>query len=108
MRMTMMHNIDSAIFGRPFVKRFALCYRTVVCLYVYPVCLSVTLVYCGQTVTWIKMKLGVEVGLGPGLATLLQIGTKHPLPQRGTAPNYRSKSVVAKRLDGSRCHLVWR
>jgi len=30
------------------------------------VCLSVTLVYCGQTVGWIKMKLGVQVGLGPG------------------------------------------
>jgi len=27
--------------------------------------LSVTLVYCGQTVGWIKMKLGTEVGLGP-------------------------------------------
>jgi len=25
----------------------------------------VTLVYCGQTVGWIKMKLGTEVGLGP-------------------------------------------
>ena len=36
------------IFGRPFVKRFALCCRTVVC----PDCLSVlsvTSVYCGQT-----------------------------------------------------------
>jgi len=32
--------------GRPFVKCFALPYRTVVCLFV----LSVTLVYCGQTV----------------------------------------------------------
>ena len=49
-------------FGRPFVKRFALCYWTVVCL---SVCLSVTLVYCGQTVGWIKMPLGMEVGLGP-------------------------------------------
>jgi len=29
-------------------------------------CLSVTLVYCGQTVGWIKMPLGTEVGLGPG------------------------------------------
>jgi len=29
-------------------------------------CLSVTLVYCGQTVGWIKMKLGMEVGIGPG------------------------------------------
>ena len=34
-----------------------------------PVCLSilsVTLVYCGQTVGRIKMKLGMQVGLGPG------------------------------------------
>jgi len=27
---------------------------------------SVTLVYCGQTVGWIKMKLGTQVGLRPG------------------------------------------
>jgi len=31
-----------------------------------PVCLSVMLVYCGQTVGWMKMPLGTEVGLGPG------------------------------------------
>jgi len=29
-------------------------------------CLSVTLVYCGQTVGRIKLKLGMQVGLGPG------------------------------------------
>jgi len=29
------------------------------------VCL-ITLVYCGQTVGWIKMPLGTEVGFGPG------------------------------------------
>jgi len=29
-------------------------------------CLSVTLVYCGQTVRRIKMKLGMRVGLSPG------------------------------------------
>ena len=52
------------IFGRPFVKRFALFYQTVV-LSVRPVCLSVTLVYCRQTVERMKMKLGTEVGLGP-------------------------------------------
>ena len=59
---------QSLVFGRPFVKRFALCYRSVVCLSVLSVlsvCLSVT-VYSGQTVGWIKMKLGTEVGLGPG------------------------------------------
>jgi len=27
-------------------------------------CLSATLVYCGQTVGWIKMPLSTEVGLG--------------------------------------------
>ena len=50
-------------FGRTFVKRFALCYQTVACL---SLCLSVTLVYCGQTVGWIKMKIGMQVALGPG------------------------------------------
>jgi len=60
--------IRLSIFGRPFVKQFALCYQTVnVCpaCPVCPVCLSVVLVYCGQTVGWIKMKLGMQVGLGP-------------------------------------------
>ena len=55
-------NFDHCVFVRPFVKRFDLCYRTVIC----PIVLSVTLVYCGQTVRWIKLPLGTEVGLGPG------------------------------------------
>jgi len=57
-------NIAVCIIGRPFGKRFALRYQTR-CLSC-PVCLSVTLVYCGQTVGWIKMKRGMRVGLGPG------------------------------------------
>ena len=68
--------------GRPFVKRFTLRYRTVV-LSVCPV-LSVTFVHCGQTAGRIKMKLGTQVGLGPGHIVL--DGTQVPLPQRGTAP----------------------
>ena len=36
------------------------------CPSVLAVCLSVTVVYCGQTVGSIKMPLGTEVGLGPG------------------------------------------
>ena len=52
---------EPVLIARPFVKRFILCHRTVVCLV-----LSVALVYCGQTVGWIKMPLGMEVGLGPG------------------------------------------
>ena len=56
-----------ALFGRSFV-RFTLYYRTVVC----PVlCLSVTLVYCDQTVERIKMKLGTQVGLSPGYTVLV-------------------------------------
>ena len=90
------------VFGRPFVKRFALCYHTVVC----PVCLSVTLVYCGQTVGWIKMKRGTQVGLAPG-HTLLDRDPAS-LPQGGTASNFRSIPVVAKWLDELRCHLAWR
>jgi len=30
-----------------------------------------------------------------------------PPKKRGTVPNFWSTSVVAKWLDGSRCHLVW-
>ena len=58
-----------------------ICYRSVVCLS----CLSVCL-YCGQTVGRIKMKLGMQVGLGPGHIVL--DGDPAPLPQRGTAPQF--------------------
>jgi len=137
------------IFQRPFVKRFALCYRTVVC----PVGLSVMLVYCGQTVRWIKMKLGMQVGLVPGQIVLdrdpappppkghshsqfsahiccgqmagwikmplgMEVGLSPghtvlegdpaPPPQKRehSPPQFRPMSAVAKRLDGSQCHLV--
>jgi len=33
-------------------------------------------------------------------------GDQAPLPKSGTAPDFRLMSVVAKRLDGLRCHLV--
>ena len=67
---------DMTILGRPFIKRLALCYPTVVlsCLSV----LSVTLVYCGQTVGLIKVKLGVQVGLSSGHIVL--DGDPPPLP----------------------------
>ena len=70
------------LFGRPFVKRFALCYRSVVCLSVCLSCLSVRLVYCGQTVGWISMPLGIEVGLGPGDIVL----DEDPAPPNGHTP----------------------
>jgi len=116
--------------------------------------LSVTLVHCGQTVACIKMKLGVQVSLGPGHIVL--DGDAAPPPPKGhsppifgpyllwpngcmdqdatwyggrpwtrrlfvgwgpssprekgtpTPPNLWPLSVVTKRLNGSRCHLVQR
>ena len=67
-------------------------------------CLSVTLVYCGQTVEWIKMKLGMRVGLRPGHTVL----DGDPAPPNRKSPQFSAISVVAKWLDGSRCHLVRR
>ena len=59
--------------------------------------LSVTLVYCGQTVGWIRMKLGMQVSLGPDHIVL----DGDPAPsKKGIDPNFRPMSIVAKRLDG--------
>jgi len=68
-------------------------------LSVLPVCLSVTLVYCGQTVGWIKMPLGMEVGIDPS-DTVLD-GDPAP-PQKGTQqlPTFRAlrpMTIVVKR-----------
>ena len=51
------------------------------CLSVCPNCLSVTLVYCGKTVGWIKVKLGMQVGLGPG--HIVSDGDPAPPPKKG-------------------------
>jgi len=67
-------------------------------------------VYCTQTSGWIKMKLGMEVGIGPGHIVL--DGHPSPRPPKWHSPfgdgELRPMSVVAKWLDGSRCHLVGR
>ena len=59
--------------------RAMLSYRCLSC----PV-LSVTLVYCGQKVEWIKMKLGMQVGLGPGHTVLN--GDPTPPSLKGHSP----------------------
>jgi len=60
---------------------------------------------CGQTAGLIKMPLGTEVGLGQG--DIVLEGTQLP-PKGAQPPHFRRMSVVVKRLDGSRCHLVRR
>ena len=68
-----------------------------------------TYVHCGQTAAWIKMPLGTQVGLG--LRDIV-LGPKwepsSTSPKGAQPPNFRPMPVVAKRLDGLRCHFVWR
>jgi len=52
------------------------------------------------------MPLGTAVNLSLGHIAL--DGDPALPPKRGTAPNFRPMSVVDKRQDGSRCHLVRR
>ena len=55
--------------------------------------------YCVQTAGWMKLVLGMEVGLSPG--DIVLDGDPALYPKRGGAPpNFRPTSIVAKRLDG--------
>ena len=65
-------------------------------------------VCCGKTAGWIKMPLGTEVDLGPG--DIVLHGDPSPPQKGGTAapPPLFGPCIVAKRLDGLRCHLVRR
>ena len=59
-------------------------------------CLAVTLMYCGQTVGWIKMKLGIVVGLGP--CDIVLGGNPAP-PGKGAQqpPHFSGHDCAAKR-----------
>ena len=64
-------------------------------------------IYCSQTAGWIKMELCMEVYLCPG--DIVVDGDPAPPPKkRGTAPDFRPISIVAKRLYVSGYHLVLR
>jgi len=52
------------------------------------------------------MALDMDMGLNPSHTVL--DGDPAPLPKRGRTPNFRPISIVATRLDASRCHLVQR
>jgi len=52
------------------------------------------------------MPLGAEFGLG--LRDIVLDGDPAPPTLEGLNPQFSSLSVVAKWLDGLRCHLVWR
>jgi len=65
-------------------------------------------VYCGQTAGWIEIALGMEVGLSPGDFVLDGDPASRPKKGAEPLPNFRPISIVAKWLDASRCHLVWK
>jgi len=79
---------------------------------VCPIYLSVTLLYCGQTVGRIKMPLGTEVGLGPG--DIVLDGDPAPATERGTAPPLVGPCLLwpngrpSQRLLSSCARLVYR
>jgi len=79
---------DHVLNGSPYaIRPLSVCLSCPVCLS----CLAVTLVYCRQTVGWIKMKLGMQVGLGPGHMVL--DGDPSPPPQKGHSPQFLYASI---------------
>jgi len=66
-----------------------------------PVCLSVLsvmLVYCGQAVGWIKVKLGMQVGLSPGHIVL--DGDPAPPPPKGLSPSQFLVHICCGQMAG--------
>ena len=96
---------NNQFFGRPFIKRFDLCYRTVLMQSVCPACnvgVLWTNGWMDQDKTWHGGRPRPWphcVRWGPALPK--KGGTQPP-------PNFRPMSDVAKWLDGSRCHTVAR
>ena len=51
-------------------------------------------VYCAQTAGWIKMPLGMEVGLNP--SDIMLDGDPAPLPQKGHSPQFLAHVYCAQ------------
>jgi len=89
-----------SVFGRLLqVVRSVLWDHCCVC----PVCLSVTLVYCGHMVRWIRIPLGTEVGLSPRDIVLdgkpnSPHGKGHSSPPLFSPCLFRPMFIVAKWL----------
>jgi len=87
--------------GQPFVKRFALCYRTIV----LSVCLSCPV--CDVRALWPNGWTDQDEPWRAGRPRTwphcVRWGPSYPSPKWAQPPNFRPISVVAKWLHGSRC-----
>ena len=92
---------------------YYLCYRTVL-LSVLSARLSVTLVYCGQTVGWIKMPLGswygpMYVGLGPcGNALDGDPAGSSPMERGTAAPHFSAHFALARSTISATTELLYK
>jgi len=109
--------IGRTVLGRPFVKRFALCYGTVVCpvlsclsvcLSVGPVC-DVRALHCGPN-CWRDQDETWRAGSPRPWPHCVRWRPISPSPKGAGVepPNFRPISVVTKWFHGSRCQLIWR
>jgi len=62
--------------------------------------------FVATTAAWIKMPRGTEVGLC--LLDILLDGEPAPPPLKVHSTQFSSNVRCGQRLDGLRCHLVWR
>jgi len=98
-----MHTLHS-VFGRPFVKRFALCYQTVVCL-----SCSVCDVGVLWPNGWMDQDKTWHARRPRPWPDCVRWGRSSP-PQKGAEPprQFSAHVYCGQRLDASRCHLIRR
>jgi len=100
----------NAIFGQPSVcktVRPMLLGRCLSVMSVCPVC-----PVCDVGVLWLNGYMGQyetwHAGRPRPCPHCVRWGPSSPSPKKQSPHKFRPMSIVAKRLDGSRCHLVWR
>ena len=87
------------VFGRPLQATVRPMLRDR-CLSCLSVCLSVTVVYCGQTVGWIKMPLSTEVPVGLSPSNIVLDGGGTQLPTKRVRSPHFSANVYCGQSAG--------
>jgi len=91
--------IGRAVLQTVVQKRFAYATGPLSVLSVLCICLSVTLVYCGHTVGWIKTKLSMEVCLGPAGHIVLDGDPALPQKWHSTPPHFTAHVYCGKTVS---------